>query len=290
MKSKLIAGVLIGSLCSQFAMAQLKDLHGIGNVLGNNDILVQNSLSEVEAAHQQTRILFQTATTNDQKERLRYVNDRLDRAESLLRQALSQPSHPQPPPYNPGGQVEMYRSDSCSSDLVGVVNPGTNCSSYNGASDVWSIKVNGQCTNTLDMSAVQACETFKNANNQQTLRIFRSDSCSSDLSAVVTAYTDCETLSSSNNAWGVVINGQCRNLSDTSPKMACRSLRGAVSTNNVEIYRSDSCSSDLVAIVDRNTYCQSLQGMADAWGIKVNGQCTNIADTNIVQACERFKP
>lgn len=299
MKNKLIACALIGSFCSQFAMAQLQDIHGIGNVLNNDNILVQNSLFEIEQAHEQTRYLFKTATTNDQKERLRFVNDRLDRAENMLRQVLAgqpaPPTHPQPPPYQPpqpqpGSQVEMYKSDSCNGSLVGNINPATNCQVYSSAAAVWAIKVNGKCMDTLDMSAAQACQTFKDAANPNTLRLFKSDSCNGSLSAVVSTQTNCESLASDNSAWAVSIGGQCKDLADMSPKMACRSLRGAASANNVEIYKSDSCNGALVAIVDRYTQCQSLQGLPAAWAIKVNGQCQDISDTDIVSACDRFKP
>lgn len=292
MKNKLIACVLIGTFSSQFALAQL---HNIG-MLNNDNILVQNSLTEVEAAHQQTRILFQTATTNDQKERLRYVNDRLDRAESLLRQVLnSPPSHPQPPPYQPpqpqpGDQVEMFKSDSCNGSLVGMVNPGTNCQAYANAAAVWAIKINGKCMDTLDMNAAQACETFKGAGNPNTLRVFKSDSCNGSLSAVISTATNCEALATDGSAWAVTIGGVCKDLADTSPKMACHSLRGAASPVNVEIYKSDSCNGSLVAIVDRYTQCQKLSGLSAAWAVKINGQCQDISDTDIVSACDRFKP
>ncbi len=294
MKTKLIACAMIATFCSQFAVAQL---HNIG-MLNNDNILVQNSLTEVEAAHQQTRILFQTATTNDQKERLRYVNDRLDRAENLLRQVLAQPqppTHPQPPPYQPphpqpGDQVEMFKSDSCNGSLVGIVNPGTNCQSYSGAAAVWAIKVNGKCMDTLDMNAAQACETFKGAGNPNTLKTYKADSCNGSLSAVISTHTNCESLSTDSSAWAVNIGGVCKDMVDTSPKMACRSLRGAASPNNVEIYKSDSCNGSLVAIVDRYTQCHSLSGMAQAWAVKINGQCQDISDTDIVSACDRFKP
>lgn len=293
MKNKMIACVLIGSFCSQSVMAQLQDIHNIGNIFNNNDALVQSSLNEIEAAHEQTRYLFKTATTNDQKERLRYVNDRLDRAENLLRQALAQPNDPQPPPYEPPhsyDQVEMFKSDSCNGSLVGIVNPGTNCQSYLNAASVWAIKVNGKCMDTIDMSAAQACQAFKDAGNLNTLKLYKSDSCGGSLSAVVSTYTNCESLSSDNSAWAVNIGGQCKDLTDTSPKMACRALRGAASPVNVEIYKSDSCNGSLVAIVDRYTQCQSLKGLPAAWAVKINGQCQDISDTDIVTACDRFKP
>ncbi len=290
-----IASFIFGSLCSQLAMAQLKDIHNLGSVVGNDKVLVQSSLNEIQSAHEQTNYLATTAITNDQKERLRYVNDRLGRAEELLRQVLSeQPNLPQPPPpFNPppqqGSPVEMYKSDSCKDSLIGMINFGTNCQSFAGSS-VWGIKVNGQCIDTLDMSGPQACETFKDAGNPNTLKFFKSDSCKNSLSAVVTAQTNCDSLSSDNSAWAVSIGGQCKDLTDTSPKMACKTLRGAASSQNVEIYKSDKCSDNLVAIVDRYTDCSSLKGLSSAWAVKINGQCQDISDTDIVTACNRFKP
>jgi len=294
MKAQLIQGLLLGSFCSSVAFAQLKDIHKIGQVLDQDNQLVQSSLLEIQSAHEQTNYLFKVVTTQDQKERLRYVNDRLNNAENLLRQLLMNPPV-QPPPYQPPQPapetlVEMYNSDTCSGSLVGRVNPGTSCQSYAGAAAVWGIKVNGRCIDTLDLGAVQACETFKDAANPNTIRLFKSDTCNNSLSAIVSTATNCESLASDQSAWAVSIGGQCKDLDDTSPRLACRALRGAVSQNAVEIYKSDTCNGSLLAIVDRYTQCQSLQGLGQAWGIKVNGQCQDISDTDIVSACNRFKP
>lgn len=296
MKNILLVCSVIGSLYTQIAMAQLQDIRNIGKVLNKNNFLIQQSLQEVQAAQEQTRILIQAATNSDQKERLRYVNERLDRTNSLLAQLLAQPSDPITPPYtppvpipHPGSVVELYRSDSCLGELIGTVAMGTQCSNFD-KSQVWAIKTNGKCMDIQDMGGVQACETFREAGNPNTISLFKSDSCSSSLTSVVSVNTNCESLSNENSAWAVSIGGQCKDLEDMSPQMACKSLRGAASPVNVEIYGSDSCTGGLVAIIDHHTQCQSLQGLNRAWGIKINGQCQNISDTDAVTACERFKP
>ena len=195
--------------------------------LAANDSQVMNGLNDINAAQQQTRYLMQSSLSPTDRERVRYIDQRLMSAINQLQNSLNNPGNP--PPYQPpsGSTVELYHDDRCTSDLIGHVNYSTNCEmAFTGASTAWAIRVNGQCMDIADMAATKACEVFKAAGS---------------------------------------------------------------STNAVKIFHDDRCASDLVAIVNYSTNCQMLSGLQNAWAIEVNGQCTDIADTSAVSACERFK-
>lgn len=260
---------------------------------------VRRGLDEVQAARSQTRTILNSTSSESQRQRLRYVLDRLSNAESVLMSSLNDSGgggghYPYPPNDDDNrGSVELYNSDSCSSGLIGMVGPRTNCSKFQGASAAWGIKINGSCKNIEDMSAEKACQLFKDFAEapSNAMKLYHSDSCSSGLIGILTSYSDCESMDSgNNNVWAVEMNGSCQNISDTSPARACRALKAAQSSNAIKIYNSDSCSGSLVAYVDSRTRCEGLRGMPDAWGVMINGQCQNIADTDIVSACQRFKP
>lgn len=60
--------------------------------------------------------------------------------------------------------------------------------------------------------------------------------------------------------------------------------------SRISVYRSDSCSSSLVATLDSYTDCDSMaNGQERVWGIAINGQCADIADTTLSNACVAFK-
>lgn len=158
----------------------------------------------------------------------------------------------------------------------------------------WGMKVNGRCENIVDMSAEAACEAFKVLDQapRDIVRLYRSDSCTGPLTGILSLNERCESVSSSlGDVWAISINGRCQNIKDTSAAKACYALKGMSSPSAIKIYTSDNCSSGtLVSYVDSRTRCENLRGMSDAWGIEINGQCENIADTDIASACERFRP
>jgi uncharacterized membrane protein len=257
-------------------------------VFAADDNKVSKALTDIQAAQDQVQLLL-AEVTGQAKEHARIINAKLTTAEILLRQSLGQPQPPQP---DPNQTVEMYRSDSCSSSFVGNIHPTTNCQKFAGSENVWAIKVNGQCTDISDMSAVTACQMYQNAGNPDAIRVYKSDSCSSSLSGIFSTYSDCEALpaTSGNDAWAVRLNGQCHDLSDMPVKMSCRAFKAASSPNNVRLYHSDSCSSSLLAVIDRYTDCASLKGLQNVWAVYMNGQCQDISDSEIVQVCNRFQP
>jgi hypothetical protein len=259
-----------------------------------SDSKVRQSLDEVVLAKDQANIAFREASTNEQKERLRYITQRLTSAESLLQESLggsgNYPSPPPPPPPS-SGAVELYRSDSCTGTLLGTASAGTRCEKFAGAGDAWGVKINGECLNIVDASAVSACEAFKGGAERTAAQIFNSDSCSGNAVAAVGSLSQCDKLSTTGTtAWGVKIDGKCSNIADTSPAKACEAFKGASTAGAVAIYNSDSCSGGPQAYIDYNSRCENLKGLPAAWGIMVNGRCENISDLPIEVACERYRP
>lgn len=60
-------------------------------------------------------------------------------------------------------------------------------------------------------------------------------------------------------------------------------------SNVIELYHSDSCSGGLIGIVNYRSNCDTDFRGSDAWGIKVNGRCLNIADMPASRACKAFR-
>lgn len=259
------------------------------NVYSAEDQRVRAGLFEVQSAQSQVQILFNEVTPQ-QKERVRYISQKLALAETYLQQSLNQ----QPPPYQPPGNevnVELFRSDSCNGDLVGIVNSTTDCSRLAGAGNVWAIRVNGKCQDIDDTSAVTACRMYQNAGNPEAVKVYKSDSCRDSLSGIFSTYTNCESLpNDGSNAWAIMIGNKCQDISDTNLIMSCHAFKAVNSSRAVKLYHSDSCRDSLVAAIDHNTACESLTGLENVWAIQINGQCQDVADLDVVTACKRFKP
>lgn len=195
------------------------------SALGAEDHLVRRGLQEVQAAEEQAGYLLRSNLSGTDLERIRYIQQRLMSATSVLQNSLNGPGYPPPPPQD-GSSIELYHSDSCSGELLGRINYNTNCeAAFRNETAAWAIKINGQCMDISDMPSVRACQLFK----------------------------------------------------------------GASTYNSVKIYHSDSCHGELLAIVNYSSSCQSLVGLPAAWGIEVNGKCTDISDMPAETACERFK-
>jgi hypothetical protein len=116
-----------------------------------------------------------------------------------------------------------------------------------------------------------------------------SDSCdASDVVASVTSSTDCNTLSDTQAAWSVSINGQCRDISDTTVRKACMLNQ----PNHVLLFgTSDSCDpSDVAASIGSSTDCSSLSDSTPAWSVSIDGQCKDISDTTLRKACLLYQP
>lgn len=123
------------------------------------------------------------------------------------------------------------------------------------------------------------------------VRLYKSDSCSSNYLGAVDYMTNCEAFAGrSDSVWGIQVGGRCYNVADMSGGAACVAF-GRITPDSVLLFKSDSCNGGLVAAVDRATDCRALGAALSesVWGIQVGGNCVNIADTDLVGACERFK-
>lgn len=265
-------------------------------VYSADDQQVRAGLFEVQNAQNQVGILFNEVTPQ-QKERVRYISQKLALAESYLQQSLNQspnPPVPQPPPYQPPGSevnVEMFQSDSCNGDLIGIINATTECSRFSGAGNVWAIRVNGKCQDIDDTNAVNACRMYQHAGNPQAIRVYKSDSCSDSLSGIFSSYSNCESLpNDGRNAWAIMAGGRCQDIADTTLTLSCRAFKAINTPHAVKLYHSDTCRESMVAAVDQNTNCDSLNGLENVWAIQINGQCQDVVDLDVVTACKRFKP
>lgn len=191
------------------------------SALANNRV-VQRSLDEIQLAQDQVSVVMQQSAERDTRERLRYAHDRLNSAEQLLERLLSQ-GDGRPHPYPPSRSIELYRSDSCSSELVGTLRQDMNCSAI-ANSRVWGMKIDGKCFDIHDMSGAEVCQAFVAAHNPNALELYKSDSCSSELVGMVDARTDCRSLPSK-RVWGIKRNGVCHDITDMDLPQACERFR-----------------------------------------------------------------
>lgn len=196
----------------------------VNTAFAADDQQVRAGLFEVQSAQNQVGILFNEVNAQ-QKERVRYISQKLALAESYLQQSLNQyPTPPNQPPANET-KVEMFRSDNCSDDLVGIINSSTDCSRFNGAGAVWAIRVNGKCQDVDDTNAVNACRLYQNAGQQNAIRVFKSDNCSESMVAAIDQQTQCESLVGLDSVWAIQTNGQCQDVSDLDVVTACKRFK-----------------------------------------------------------------
>lgn len=131
---------------------------------------------------------------------------------------------PQPP--RPELSIEAWRSDTCSSSYLASFNRTTNCSEMAShvTSYVWAVKLGEVCYNTHDMPFLSACNLLKELSSPRSVKFYRSDSCSGGLMAAVSPRTDCNEFSQLTNTyvWAIEVNGECRNINDTSFLNACQ--------------------------------------------------------------------
>ena len=200
-------------------------------------------------------------------------------------------ARPDPRPPREETEVAIYKSDSCSDNLVAIIDSRYNCDLLR-SERAWAVRINGVCSDITDIDADKACMAFQAASSPRAIKLYKSDSCSGDLLAYVDQRTDCEELgnSLSSNVWAVKIDNTCKDITDTSFTGACMSFQAAHSPDAVQLYRSDSCSDNLLAYIDRRTDCQALANRisGNVWAVRVNGTCQDISDTSFLQACRSF--
>ena len=199
----------------------------------------------------------------------------------------------QPPPAA-SSRLEIYRSDSCTGEIIALVRDDSRCADLpSTGTSAWAVKQDGECSNITDMSPQEACYRFIGMNDRSSkVRVYHSDSCSGELVAAIGRRTDCSNFGTSGtNAWAISINGKCHNIADMSEGDACRRFKGGMNPRSTAIYHSDSCTGDLLAVVSNRSECRDFSSSGtDAWGVMVDGACQNISDTSIQDACLRFAP
>jgi len=124
-----------------------------------------------------------------------------------------------------------------------------------------------------------------------TIQLYGSDNCGSDLVANVGATTNCAGLKGAHQTWGALIQGRCYDVRDMNSDVACQLLRAGGNPNSVALFNSDDCTSDLVAFVEAQTQCSQLAALTNVriYGISNHYQCSDITDADFNSACERFK-
>ncbi|MCX6118405.1 MAG: hypothetical protein NT027_12740 [Proteobacteria bacterium] len=185
------------------------------------------------------------------------------------------------------GNFVYANSDSCdSSSLIGAVSEFTECSTFGAGKRSWSIKTNGTCDNISDTTATNACYIIQSKMPQTAVLYNRSDSCdSSYIATAVKRNTQCSTLGNG-AVWSYSYLGQCFNISDTTMVNACFEAQGNLPGMTLIYGRTDSCDANgAIATVDSTTDCNSLSSNEASWSIRQNGQCININDTSVRQAC-----
>lgn len=185
-----------------------------------DDQRVKAGLFEVQSAQNQVNILF-NEVSSEQKDRVRFISQKLALAENYLQQSLNQ--YPNPPPQEKN--VELFQSDSCSGDLVAFINSTTDCSRLSGTESVWGIRANGRCYDVADTSLTMSCHAFKAANSQRAVRLYRSDSCNESLVAAIDKNTNCDSLAGLDSVWAVQVNNQCQDVSDIDVVTACKRFK-----------------------------------------------------------------
>jgi hypothetical protein len=122
--------------------------------------------------------------------------------------------------------VALYRSDSCSGDVISFVGPHTRCDKVP-RSRVWGIRVDGVCHDISDTTSERACIRLADL-SRAPVKLYRSDRCSKDLIAAVGPQTRCHRLrSTGSDAWAVFYGGRCHNIRDTDLASACRRFKHA---------------------------------------------------------------
>lgn len=185
-----------------------------------------------------------------------------------------------------GGSTKLYHSDRCEGEVLAAIGPAADCRRIGEqvSSRVWGVKLGGHCYDVSDTDARTACERYKGET-----KLFHSDRCdASELLASIGSRSDCAALGAqiSSRVWAIEIDGQCHDISDVDMRTACERFGGGVA-----LYHSDRCEpSELLSLVGSETDCAALgaQISSRVWGVKIDGECIDISDTDVRDACQRY--
>lgn len=148
-----------------------------------------------------------------------------------------------------------------------------------------------QQTKAIAQNYLEACGATPDPGNGGggSVSLYKSDRCDDDLVAVLNSNSDCRSFANT-RVWGVMVNGQCQDIRDVSGDVACEAFRAGSSRRAVGLYKSDKCDDDMVAYIDRKSDCEQMARKINSrvWGVTIDGQCQDIADTDFVTACRSF--
>lgn len=197
----------------------------IGNLAsGADNSMVYRGIDELQLAQQQTRVLMNGNLSPQDRERVRYIDQRLSASYTWLWNSLNQPGQPYPPPGS-NSTIELFHSDNCSTELIGRVNFNTNCSlAFSGSPMTWGVRIDGVCYDAADIPSENACEIYKDA-RPQGVKLFQSDNCSEKLVAIVDPYFQCQKLINMPRVWGIQVGGKCNDISDSAAEQACERFK-----------------------------------------------------------------
>lgn len=221
--------------------------------------------------------------------------------------------------------IEIFStSDSCTGTPTGLtvlragIDSLSQCTAQLGSNAsrwAWSIRLDGQCQNIPDTTALLACAAIDAPIAPDTSFVYfyeTSDSCGG---AVLTSKTiqhsqalasQCVFSSSllSKPVWSVKLNGVCTNISDTDIISACYGLDvpKTYDPTKMEImtFGGSGCSGTVAATgflvpdLDLMNQCQGLtrvsKASSTAASVRVNGVCSSTGGGDFVSSCLQIAP
>jgi len=182
------------------------------------------------------------------------------------------------------GKVQIYKSDSCSGSMVATIGRYSDCRKFNNkSSSAWAVRHRGKCYNIKDVTPLRVCYRYRGGR----IKVYKNDSCSNNLVAMIGPNSNCERFAKrGSSAWAIRYRGKCHDFSDVNLYSACLRFQG----RDVKVYKNDSCSGSLVAIIGPNSECEKFpKGGSNAWAVWHNGKCHNITDTSIKKVCYQYR-
>jgi len=192
--------------------------------------------------------------------------------------------------------VALYRDFTCTTDLLSVLSPRTNCDAL-GHANAWRVRIGTKCLDVGTVAQRDACRRFKAAASTDGVGLYGMPTCApDDLIAYVDKETDCTALAATTTeaAWGARLAGTCTDIGITSLIDACTRYKHQPGTGGVELFSDDLCGATSGATkraaVGPETDCDRLPSpTADVWSVRFAGHCYDIKDTTAKSACHAYK-
>ncbi|HCM39452.1 MAG: hypothetical protein A2X97_01165 [Bdellovibrionales bacterium GWA1_52_35] len=126
--------------------------------------------------------------------------------------------------HNANDLLWFYHSDSCSSDLVGVLGRYSGGNVFPSRQDAWAVSYRDKCHNISDTSLENAARRMQGLFAPEHLQVlyYHSDRCSSDLIAVTERSRGCDDVGPiSEGVWGISRDGVCSDVDDSTFASIC---------------------------------------------------------------------